>query len=110
MDFSRSCRRILIPIFMLPVEPKTSAALDSLVTTIDTKQSEELAASKSYWQGAKITEDVSVHTYDGPNGLGYIIIMEKPVTGGRFIKRVVHGAEQSRAQDWTFTPDDDGIT
>ena len=44
MDFSRSCRRILIPIFMLPVEPKTSAALDSLVTTIDTKQSEELAA------------------------------------------------------------------
>jgi len=134
MDFSRSCRRILIPIFMLPVEPKTSAALDSLVTTIDTKQSEELAASKSYWQGTKtrddstakvsdhdswetkgialgdITEDVSVHTYDGPNGLGYIIIMEKPVTGGRFIKRVVHGAEQSRAQDWTFTPDDDGIT
>jgi len=119
---------------MTPVEPETSAALGDLVIAIDTKQAEELAASKPYWQGAKtrddstakvsdhdswetkgislgaITEDVSVHTYDGPNGSGYVIIMEKPVEGGRFIKRVVHGAEQRRAQDWTYTPDDDGFT
>jgi len=119
---------------MPPVEPETSAALDPLVTTIDTKQSEELAASNPYWQGAKtrddstakvsdhdswetkgialgaIDEDVQVHTYVGPHGSGYIIIMEKPVDGGTYVKRIVNGPEQERAQDWTFTPDDDGFT
>jgi hypothetical protein len=117
---------------MPPVEPATSAALDPLVATIDTKQSEELVASKPYWQGAKtrddstakvsdhdswetkgialgaIDEDVQVHTYVGPHGSGYIIIMEKPVDGGRYIKKVVNGPEQERGHDWRFSQTTNG--
>ena len=114
----------------IPTEPKTSAALDTLVASIEAVQAADLAAGKPFWQGAKtkedgtaktpdhdswedkgitlgaIDEEVEVHTYDGPRGSGYIIIMEKPVTGGRYIKKVVNGPEQERASDWTFYPDE----
>ena len=106
-----------------PIEPPTSAALDVVVTAIDVSQ----AASTPFWQGAKtrtddtvkvtdqkswqekgitlgaIDEDIAVHTYTGPRGDGYIIITEKPVTGGRYTKVVVNGPEQERAHDWTFS-------
>jgi len=119
---------------MHPDRPATSQALPKALAKIDIMQKKYFKDNKEYWQGLKtmtdstkkagsqpswkdqkisltgMTENISVHTYDGPNGKGYVVIIEIEVEGGTYQMKRANGAEKWREHSWTFTPDDDGIT
>ena len=114
---------------MPPTEPSTSPALNALLSVIQKTQEQYFIDNDFYWQGIKtkdddskkatghpswngvgialgaIDEQVSVHTHDGPDGLGYTIYITKPVTDGRYLQAIGHG-EHSKTFDSVFYPDE----